>query len=157
MTDQYENMTIYELKARLHFFENHVEYLNKEIAKKDEQIAKLEEQNKEQKVEIDRLGELFKQALANLIGNAVLHSKEGTQIDISCDKDSVVIINFVAEKIDDIKSIREPFVKGSESRGNNGNGLGLAIVDNNLAMLRYKLELKIEGDKFFAIVKMQEK
>jgi hypothetical protein len=38
-----------------------------------------------------------------------------------------------------------------------GNGLGLAIVDNNLAMLRYKLELKIEGDKFFAIVKMQEK
>lgn len=46
MTDQYENMTRHELEARLHFFENHVEYLNKEIAKKDEQIAKLEEQNK---------------------------------------------------------------------------------------------------------------
>ena len=68
MTDQYENMTIYELKARLHFFENHVEYLNKEIAKKDEQIAKLEEQIKEQKIEIDRLGELFKQALERAFG-----------------------------------------------------------------------------------------
>ena len=120
-----------------------------------ERSLKINYEQKNVTVNTDR--ELFKQALANLIGNAVLHSKEGTQIDISCDKDSVVIINFVAEKIEDIKSIREPFVKGSESRGNNGNGLGLAIVDNNLAMLRYKLELKIEGDKFFAIVKMQEK
>ena len=46
MTDQYENMTRHELEARLHFLENHNEYLHKEIAKKDEQIAKLEEQNK---------------------------------------------------------------------------------------------------------------
>ena len=98
--------------------------------------------------------EIFKQALANLIGNAVLHSKDGTEIDISCDKGSVVIVNTVSEKIDDIKSIREPFVKGSESRGNNGSGLGLAIADNNLAMLKYKLELKTEGDKFYAVVKL---
>lgn len=98
--------------------------------------------------------EIFKQALANLIGNAVLHSKDGTEIDISCDKDSVVIVNTVSEKIDDIKSIREPFVKGSESRGNNGSGLGLAIADNNLAMLKYKLELKTEGDKFYAVIKL---
>lgn len=96
--------------------------------------------------------ELFKQALDNLIGNAVLHSKEGTEINITCDGKSVVIVNTAAEKIDDIKSIREPFVKGSESRGDNGSGLGLAIADNNLAMLRYKLEIKTEDDKFFAIV-----
>ncbi len=98
--------------------------------------------------------ELFKQALANLIGNAVLHSKEGTGIDICCDKESVVIANTVAEKIDDIKSIRQPFVKGSESRGSNGSGLGLAIADNNLAMLRYKLDLKLEDDRFYAIVRI---
>ncbi len=99
--------------------------------------------------------ELFKQALDNLIGNAVLHSKEGTEIDITCDSKSVVIVNTAAEKIDDIKSIREPFVKGSESRGDNGSGLGLAIADNNLAMLRYKLEIKTEDDKFYAIVKLK--
>ena len=40
----------------------------KEAAKKDEKIEKLEEQNKEQKAEIDRLGELFKQAQERLFG-----------------------------------------------------------------------------------------
>ena len=99
--------------------------------------------------------ELFKQAVANLIGNAVQHSKEGTIVDISCNNTSVVIINTVDKKVDDIKNIRKPFVKGIESRGNNGNGLGLAIADNNLAMLRYKLELKTEGDKFYAIINLQ--
>ena len=117
-----------------------------------ERSLKINYDQKNVSVNTDR--ELFKQALANLIGNAVLHSEDGTEIDISCDKDKIVIANTVKEKIDDIKSIREPFVKGSESRGNNGNGLGLAIADNNLAMLRYRLEIKIEDDKFYVIVKM---
>ena len=117
-----------------------------------ERSLKINYDKKNVTVNTDR--ELFKQALSNLIGNAVLHGKEGTQIDITCDKESVVIINTAAEKIDDISSIREPFVKGSESRGNEGNGLGLAIADNNLAMLQFKLELKTEGDKFYAAVKM---
>ena len=113
-------------------------------------VLKVNYDQKEVIVKTDK--ELFKQALDNLIGNAVLHSKEGTEIDITCDSKSVVIVNTAAEKIDDIKSIREPFVKGSESRGDNGSGLGLAIADNNLAMLRYKLEIKTEDDKFYAIV-----
>ena len=117
-----------------------------------ERSLKINYEKKNVTVNTDR--ELFKQALANLIGNAVLHGKEGTQIDISCDKDEVVIVNTVAEKIDDINSIREPFVKGSEARGNDGNGLGLAIADNNLAMLRHKLELRTEGDRFYAAVKI---
>ena len=99
-----------------------------------ERSLKINYDRKNVSVNTDR--ELFKQALANLIGNAVLHSEEGTEIDISCDKDKIVIVNTVKEKIDDIKSIKEPFVKGGESRGYNGNGLGLAIADNNLAMLR---------------------
>ena len=68
MTISYENMSRHELEARLHFLVNHVEYLLKEAAKKDEKIEKLEEQNKEQKVEIDRLGELFKLAQERLFG-----------------------------------------------------------------------------------------
>ena len=98
--------------------------------------------------------EIFKQALSNLISNAVLHSKEGTTVEIKCDKDSIEIVNIANEKIDDIKSLREPFVKGSDSRSNNGSGLGLAIADNNLAMLKYKLELKTDGDKFYAVIKL---
>ena len=113
---------------------------------------KIEYDQKEVIVKTDK--EIFKQALSNLIGNAVLHSKEGTTVKINCDKHSIEIINTVNEKIDDIKSIREPFVKGNDSRGNNGSGLGLAIAENNLAMLKYKLELKTEDDKFYAVIKM---
>ena len=107
---------------------------------------------KEVTVKTDK--EIFKQALSNLIGNAVIHSKEGTDVDIRCDKNLIEIINISGEKIDDINSIREPFVKGSDSRSKNGSGLGLAIADNNLARLKYKLDLKTEGDKFIASVKM---
>ena len=98
--------------------------------------------------------EMFRQALANLIGNAVIHCKEGTDIDISCDKSGVVITNVTEEKIENTAKLKQAFVKGSSSRGNKGTGLGLAIADNNLAMLGYKLELKAEEDKFIATVKL---
>ena len=98
--------------------------------------------------------DLMKQALANLIGNAVIHCKEGTSIDISCDNKIVLIINTVDEQIENIKELRQPFAKGSSTRGNKGTGLGLAIADNNLAMLGFKLDIKTEGDKFIATVKM---
>ena len=32
--------------------------------------------------------------------------------------------------------------------------MGLAIADNNLAMLGYELDIRSEGDKFIATVKM---
>ncbi len=98
---------------------------------------------------------LFEQALSNLINNAVLHCKEGTEIDITCDDNKLVIRNTTAEKIDDVKSLKAPFTKGDNARKNNGTGLGLAIADNNLAMLGYKLDITTaESDKFIATVKL---
>ncbi|MBR3462256.1 MAG: HAMP domain-containing histidine kinase, partial [Clostridiales bacterium] len=98
--------------------------------------------------------EMFRQALANLIGNAVIHCKEGTAVDISCDKSSVIIINVTEENIENTAKLKQAFVKGSSSRGNKGTGLGLAIADNNLSMLGFKLDLKAEEDKFIATVKL---
>ena len=98
--------------------------------------------------------ELFRQALANLISNAVLHSKAGTVVDISCSDKSVVMVNTAAGKIEDPGSLKQAFVKGSSSRGSRGSGLGLAIADNDLAMLGFKLEIRTEEDKFIATVKM---
>lgn len=98
--------------------------------------------------------ELFRQALANLISNAVLHSKAGTVVDISCSDRSVVIVNTAAGKIEDPGSLKQAFVKGSSSRGSRGSGLGLAIADNDLAMLGFKLKIRTEEDKFIATVKM---
>ena len=52
-------------------------------------------------------------------------------------------------------SLKKPFVKGDDSRGNKGTGLGLAVADNNLAILGYKLELSSESGEFRARVKFK--
>ena len=97
---------------------------------------------------------LFEQAISNLINNAVLYSKEGTAIDIACEGNTLTITNISAEKLEDVKSLKQAFAKGSLSRGSKGTGLGLAIADNNLAMLKYKLDIKSDGEKFIATVKL---
>ncbi|MBE7069273.1 MAG: HAMP domain-containing histidine kinase [Ruminococcaceae bacterium] len=97
---------------------------------------------------------LFRQAVSNLINNAVLYSKEGTEINIFCDEKNLTITNTPEEEIGNVNDLRNPFVKGSKSRGNKGTGLGLAIANNNLAMLGYKLDIKIEEGKFVAAVNL---
>lgn len=53
-----------------------------------------------------------------------------------------------------LRVLSSPSSKGSLSRGSKGTGPGLTIADNNLAMLKYKLDVRSEGDKFIATVKM---
>lgn len=96
--------------------------------------------------------ELFRQALGNLINNAVLYSKDNTSVTIECNDDRIIIKNVMAEPVEDINKIKEPFVKGSSSRENGGTGLGLAIAENDLAMLKYKLNVKTENDLFVCMV-----
>ena len=97
---------------------------------------------------------LFEQAISNLINNAVLYSKEGTEIVVTCDAGNITITNISGDKLDDIKNLKQAFSKGNLARGSKGTGLGLAIADNNLAMLGFKLDIRSEGDKFIATVKM---
>ena len=97
---------------------------------------------------------IFEQAISNLINNAVLYCKEGTEIGIACEDKKLVITNITEGKIDDVKSLKNPFTKGDSARKNNGTGLGLAIADNNLAMLGFKLGISAEDDRFIATVKL---
>jgi signal transduction histidine kinase len=97
---------------------------------------------------------LFRQAIANLINNAVIYSKEGSTIVISCDSRLLTISNTSDGEIDTSRDLKQPFAKGSSARGNHGTGLGLAIANNNLAMLGYKLEIRISEDRFIAEVKL---
>lgn len=97
---------------------------------------------------------LFEQAVSCLINNAVLYSKEGTTIDIAYDTGSLTISNISSEKLENVESLKQAFSKGSLSRGSKGTGLGLAIADNNLAILKYKLDIKSDGEKFIATVKL---
>ena len=117
-----------------------------------ERSLKIGYEKKSVVVSTDR--KLFRMALANLINNAVFYSKEGTQIDISLDEKDLIIINISEEKTDKAENLKDPFVKGSRSRGSGGTGLGLAIANNNLAMLGFKLEIQSKDDKFIATVKL---
>lgn len=97
---------------------------------------------------------LFSQAISNLINNAVLYSKKGTAIEIAFDEKTLEISNIPAEKVDNAGELKQPFVKGSAERGTNGSGLGLAIAENNLAMLGYKLDVRIDEGSFVAAVRL---
>jgi len=96
--------------------------------------------------------DLFAQAIGNLINNAALYAKEGTEISVTCEPGKIVIANVTAAPVDDAEALKQPFAKGDESRRNYGSGLGLAIAENNLVLLGFKLDVKSEGDKFVATV-----
>ena len=103
-------------------------------------------------VTVNTDSELIRQALGNLINNAALYAKEGTEISVTCDSSKIVISNVAAAAVENAEAMKQPFAKGSESRENSGTGLGLAIADNNLTMLGYKLGVKSEDGKFVATV-----
>ena len=117
-----------------------------------ERSLKIGYEKKSVVVSTDR--KLFRMALANLINNAVIYSREGTKIDISLSEKDLSIINISEEKTDNAEDLKDPFVKGRRSRGSGGTGLGLAIANNNLAMLGFKLEIRSEDNKFIAAVKL---
>lgn len=108
--------------------------------------------SKELKLNTDK--ELLHQALGNLINNAVRYAKDGTVVEIKCDAETIKITNEPDEPIEDITKIKEPFIKGNSSRQNGGTGLGLAIADNDLAMLGFKLSIRMEDGRFVAEVKI---
>ena len=98
--------------------------------------------------------ELLHQALGNLINNAVKYAKEGTTVQIKYSAETITITNEPAEPIENITNVKEPFIKGNSSRQNGGTGLGLAIADNDLVMLGYKLDVRMEDGRFVATVKI---
>ena len=131
------------------------ELINDEVQAADELFARLDI-----KVEIKGEGtvkssrKLVAQAVRNLIGNVAKYARAGTNVDIEIDKAGFKITNLTDQKIKDASKLKEPFVKGDESRGSvNGSGLGLSIADNSLAAAGHKLDIKVEGDKFIASVR----
>lgn len=98
---------------------------------------------------------LLKQAIENLFANCDRYGIKGSAINITTDPKSLLIINKTEKKYDDVESLKKPFVKGDDSRGSKGNGLGLSIAENNLNILGFKLELVSEEGLFKAIVKFK--
>ncbi len=96
---------------------------------------------------------LLKQALMNLFTNAAKYAVPATETEVIAGRGKVTIKNNTDIEIEDVDKLKDPFVKGHDSRGEkDGTGLGLSIADNNLSMLGYKLELGYEEGVFTATV-----
>ena len=98
---------------------------------------------------------VFMQVVMNLLSNCDRYGKEGSSVDITISPDALTITNKTDRTYDDVDALKKPFIKGEDSRGNRGAGVGLAIADNNLAILGYKLELASNPDEFQAKVKFK--
>lgn len=106
---------------------------------------------------------LFRSMLENLISNAVKYAAEGSEIRIAIDKPPhrpgkvcLKVINSLPAPLEKpISELVKPYVKGDDSRGSRqGSGVGLAIVENAAAKLRYRISYDITGDTFSVSIMM---
>lgn len=96
----------------------------------------------------------FRNAVICLIDNASKYTVVATDIVISSENCVLSITNTYDGEISDVTKLKEAYVRGSKSRsGVPGNGLGLAIADRELLNLGFELDIKIEGNKFTAVIK----
>jgi hypothetical protein len=90
--------------------------------------------------------------LLNIVGNAIKYTNEGT-VKINCD--FINNNNIVFEIIDTglgideckIDDISKEYVRGENSEGTQGFGLGLGIASKNLSLLNSKLEVSSKIDE----------
>jgi signal transduction histidine kinase len=94
--------------------------------------------------------EMMKQAIRNLLDNAVKFTPEGGSITVTGEKQSLSIVNDIAEEqINDPQRLSEAFVKGDEARSNRmGTGLGLSIVQQIAAQNRVRLHIDSSMHQF---------
>lgn len=95
----------------------------------------------------------------NLLVNAVKYSMENTRIFVKTYAENgqifLEVINVSAEPIDgESDQLKERFVRGDASRGTEGNGLGLAIVDTYTHALGGEFHIEVVGDTFKAKIQL---
>ncbi len=96
---------------------------------------------------------IFKNALICLMENAINYAVPDTVISVSNSSKVMSITNEFKGQIDNVESLKEPYVRGSKSRSTKGSGLGLAIANEGLINLGYELILDIKDSKFTATIR----
>lgn len=94
---------------------------------------------------------LMKQAIFNIIHNAIRYSDENGDIDISINTDSVIVKDYGSGiSKENLEKIFEPFycVDSSRSKKLGGSGLGLAITKEILAEHGFNIKVKSEEGYF---------
>ena len=125
------------------------------VAECMKEFPELKTEIKGEDITIDTDRKAFSQVIMNLLSNCDRYGKKGSVVDITLAADILTVINKTDRTYDDAESLKKPFVKGDDHRGNKGSGVGLAIADNNLAMMGYKLELSSASGEFIAKIKFK--
>ena len=102
-------------------------------------------------------GRKMSRVVGNLIDNILKYSMKNTRVFITAvEKDDNVIVEFKnisAYPLDfDTEEITQRFVRGDESRTQEGNGLGLAIAKSYTEACGGDFEIIADGDMFKAIL-----
>ncbi len=91
--------------------------------------------------------ELVKQAVENLIDNAVIYSLPDSEIEIEVESKSFSVSNRCDNLTKaDLKNLTQPYYRKDKSRNRKGNGLGLSIVKSIADLHNTKLIIKLKND-----------
>lgn len=109
-------------------------------------------------VKLDR--ELFLRALENLFSNAIRYTSEGDSILVKAKEDSEAIYIEIEDtgigiEQEDVKRIFDLFFRGTNSRREEGLGIGLSVVKNIIDIHGWKIEVESEKNvatKFTIII-----
>ena len=106
-------------------------------------------------------GRKMSRVIGNLIDNVLKYSMKNTRVFVTvAEKDGDIAMEFKnisAYPLDfDTEEITQRFVRGDESRTEEGNGLGLAIAKSYTELCGGTIEIVADGDMFKAILKLKK-
>lgn len=85
--------------------------------------------------------------LRNLIENAVKYNKNGGKVEISNQKNTLIIADTgIGMEKDDLKRIFDRFYRIHQNSGIAGSGIGMTLVDKILKLYEWKIDIQSQID-----------
>lgn len=138
--------------------------INQSLGEHDNEIKKSELPfcvNAPKELYISADGRKMSRVISNLISNILKYTMKNTRVFISAYEENGEVVmefkNIASYPMDfNADEIVGRFVRGDESRTQEGNGLGLAIAKSYTEICNGKFDIVLDGDMFKAILKFRK-
>ena len=138
--------------------------INQSLGEQDNELKKSELPfcvNAPKELYISADGRKMSRVISNLISNILKYTMKNTRVLISAYEENGEVVmefkNIAFYPMDfNAEEIVGRFVRGDESRTQEGNGLGLAIAKSYTEICNGKFEIVLDGDMFKAILKFRK-